>query len=168
MKKFIVSIVSILCVMSFSSCSVTYLTKGDMVLLDNNGKVLKEYDDATFQSETYECGYQRQASYAIKDGGGISFVDKYGNSNFVSGGIIIIENIHTLSINNLDNSDDSNISENRRNSMKYKELGNKIDKLKKKQRDYKDDTVKYAEIEKEIQELSKQRMEYLGKIRNIY
>lgn len=170
MKKIIVVLIGILCLMFITSCgSVTYLTKGDMVVLDGNGNIVKEYDDATFQSETYYDSGGKESHYSIKEGGSISFVDKYGNSNFVSGGIIIIENMHYTKIdNNSIYNNDSNVSESRYNSIKYKELGKEIDKLKKEQKNYKNNSVKYNELEKKIQELSKQRMEYLGKINNIY
>ena len=85
-------------VLSLSSCGVTTkVTYGDISVLDYGGKVIRQWDNATMDvvvTDNYS-GEKLYRSYAIKDGGGLSFTDNTGESHYTSGGIIIVDNIRT-------------------------------------------------------------------------
>lgn len=96
--KHIFTAVLAIAVLSLSSCGVTTkVTYGDISVLNYDGTVIRQWDNATMDvvvTDNYS-GEKLYRSYAIKDGGGLSFVDKTGESHYVSGGIIIVDNIST-------------------------------------------------------------------------
>ncbi len=92
----------ILLMVILSSCGVTIYTtttSGDITLLNNNGEVIRQWEESTMSVETTitSGGYTTSSDYVgtpLKNGG-INFTDKNGESHYVSGGIIIIDNIKT-------------------------------------------------------------------------
>ena len=82
-----------------TSCGVTKVTSyGDVSLLNTNGEVIQKWDSSTLSSETYDNYTGEQISYSqpLKNSG-LNFTDKDGESHYISGGIIIVNNIRTIS-----------------------------------------------------------------------
>lgn len=91
----------ILLMVILSSCGAyitTITTSGDITLLNNNGEVIKQWEESTMSVDitSTEGGYihSEHIGTPLKNGG-INFTDKNGESHYVSGGIIIIDNIKT-------------------------------------------------------------------------
>ena len=91
----------ILLMVILSSCGVTIYTtttSGNITLLNNNGEVIRQWEESTMSVETtIISGGAASTDYVgnpLKNGG-INFTDKNGESHYVSGGIIIIDNIKT-------------------------------------------------------------------------
>ena len=79
-----------------TSCGVTKITSyGDVSLLNNNGEIIQKWDSSTLSSETYYAGEQISYSFPLKNGG-LNFTDKDGEGHYISGGIIIVDNIRTI------------------------------------------------------------------------
>lgn len=72
-----------------TSCSVTHNTIGDITLLDNNGGIIREWDNSIIHQEL-DNGYTTFTSFK---NGGLNFVDESGEAHYISGGIIIVDNI---------------------------------------------------------------------------
>ena len=80
-----------------TSCGVTKVTTyGDVSLLNNNGEIIQKWNSSTLSSETYYAGEQLSYSFPLKNGG-LNFTDKDGEGHYISGGIIIVDNIRTIS-----------------------------------------------------------------------
>lgn len=88
--------------------TVITTTYGDISLLDNNGGVVREWDNSTIQGETetttdyYEFyggeSHWKNSSHSTSTftslkNNGLNFTDESGETHYVSGGIIIIDNI---------------------------------------------------------------------------
>lgn len=82
-----------------TSCGVTNVTSyGDVSLLNINGEVIQKWENSTLGSETYDNSTGQQISYSLPlKNGGLNFTDKDGESHYISGGIIIVNNIRTIS-----------------------------------------------------------------------
>ena len=82
-----------------TSCGVTKVTSyGDVSLLNTNGEIIQKWDSSTLGSETYDNSTGQQISYSLPlKNGGLNFTDKDGESHYISGGIIIVDNIRTIS-----------------------------------------------------------------------
>ena len=81
-----------------TSCGVTKITSyGDVSLLNTNGETIQKWENSTLGSETYDnyTGEQISYSFPLKNGG-LNFTDKDGESHYISGGIIIVDNIRTI------------------------------------------------------------------------
>ena len=81
------------------SCGVTNVTSyGDVSLLNTNGEMIQKWENSTLSSETYDNSTGQQISYSqpLKNSG-LNFTDKDGESHYISGGIIIVDNIRTIS-----------------------------------------------------------------------
>lgn len=94
---------------SWVSTRVTTTTYGDISLLDNNGEVIREWNNTAIQGEIetttdfYEFyggeSHWKHRSYGITStftslkNNGLNFTDESGETHYVSGGIIIIDNI---------------------------------------------------------------------------
>lgn len=81
-----------------TSCGVTKVTSyGDVSLLNTNGEVIQKWENSTLGSETYDNSTGQQISYSqpLKNSG-LNFTDKDGESHYISGGIIIVDNIRTI------------------------------------------------------------------------
>ena len=81
-----------------TSCGVTKIVSyGDVSLLNNNGEIIQKWDSSTLSSETYDNYTGEQISYFLPlKNGGLNFTDKDGESHYISGGIIIVDNIRTI------------------------------------------------------------------------
>ena len=82
-----------------TSCGVTKIVSyGDVSLLNTNGEVIQKWDSSTLSSETYDNYTGQQISYSLPlKNGGLNFTDKDGEAHYISGGIIIVDNIRTIS-----------------------------------------------------------------------
>lgn len=107
MAKFFVFVLS---VFLLTNCSVTtYYTKGNISLYDNNGSLMKEWNDAVIESE---------------EGGFLNF--SYDNKQYlINGGIIIIEDINEISTKKVEKNNNENDY-----SIRYKEIKKEINNLK--------------------------------------
>lgn len=72
-----------------TSCSITHNTVGDITLLDNNGEIIREWDNSIIHQEM-DNGY---TTFTSLKNGGLNFVDESGEAHYISGGIIIVDNI---------------------------------------------------------------------------
>lgn len=98
MKKFIVFLLAsiLLC-----SCATTFVTQtyGDISLLNNNGETIKKWDNSVLETTraVASTGAYAEATElnGFKASGAVNFKDKNGEYHWVSGGIIIIDNLRT-------------------------------------------------------------------------
>lgn len=100
--KHIFTAVLAIAVLSLSSCAITgnitHTTYGDISVLDLNGQTIRKWDNCTMDvAVTDGYGQSLHKSYAIKEGGGLSFTDNTGEAHYVHGGVIIVDNIHSES-----------------------------------------------------------------------
>ena len=81
-----------------TSCGVTKITSyGDVSLLNTNGEMIQKWENSTLSSETYDNYTGEQISYSLPlKNGGLNFTDKDGETHYISGGIIIVDNIRTI------------------------------------------------------------------------
>ena len=76
-----------------ASCATTkYVTFGDVTVLNSAGEVIKQFDDSILDAEEYIKYPQSQCLV----NGGLKFTDANGESHYVSGGIILVDNIETI------------------------------------------------------------------------
>ena len=83
----------------FTSCGVTnVISYGDVSLLNTNGEMIQKWESSTLSTEIYDnyTGQQISYSYPLKNSG-LNFTDKDGETHYISGGIIIVDNIRTIS-----------------------------------------------------------------------
>lgn len=81
----------------FTSCGVTnVISYGDVSLLNTNGEMIQKWESSTLSTEIYDnyTGQQISYSYPLKNSG-LNFTDKDGGTHYISGGIIIVDNIRT-------------------------------------------------------------------------
>ena len=80
-----------------TSCGVTnVISYGDVSLLNTNGEMIQKWENSTLSSETYDNYTGEQISYFFPlKNGGLNFTDKDGEGHYISGGIIIVDNIRT-------------------------------------------------------------------------
>ena len=81
----------------FTSCGVTnVISYGDVSLLNTNGEMIQKWESSTLSTEIYDnyTGQQISYSYPLKNSG-LNFTDKDGETHYISGGIIIVDNIRT-------------------------------------------------------------------------
>ena len=170
MKKFVFIIVSII----LSSCASTYLytSYGDITIMDNNGKVLREYDNATIEvtEETIAYNYYNNTTKfnMIKQGGSINFIDNNNVTHFVSGGIVIVDNIKTNVV-------DKYVKEEKEREIEEKKVEyenynaqmeneeKKVDKLIEKYKEYQDNYIALCDKKPTTNNKTKQR-DLAGKI----
>ena len=82
----------------FTSCGVTnVISYGDVSLLNTNGEMIQKWESSTLSTEIYDnyTGQQISYSYPLKNSG-LNFTDKDGEGHYISGGIIIVDNIRTI------------------------------------------------------------------------
>ena len=82
----------------FTSCGVTnVISYGDVSLLTTNGEMIQKWESSTLSTEIYDnyTGQQISYSYPLKNSG-LNFTDKDGEGHYISGGIIIVDNIRTI------------------------------------------------------------------------
>ena len=98
MKHLITLAIALITAATLSSCGVTTtITYGDISVLDLNGKQIRQWDNCTMDVSVKDnySGQNLQKTYAIKNGGGLAFTDDSGESHYVAGGVIIVDNIRT-------------------------------------------------------------------------
>lgn len=89
MKKFLIPLViTLLSLFLFSGCAT--LTRGDIIHRDSTGQVIQMYPNATIGS-SYEADGR-----GLKLGGGLLFTDEKGQTRYISGGIITIDNVRSV------------------------------------------------------------------------
>lgn len=96
--KHIITILAIAAAAILTSCgTTTMITYGDISVLDLNGKQIRQWDNCTMDVSVTDnySGQNLQKTYAIKNGGGLAFTDDSGESHYVAGGVIIVDNIRT-------------------------------------------------------------------------
>ena len=82
----------------FTSCGVTnVISYGDVSLLNTNGEMIQKWESSTLSTEIYDNYTGQQISYSqpLKNSG-LNFTDKDGEGHYISGGIIIVDNIRTI------------------------------------------------------------------------
>ena len=107
----------------FTSCGVTnVISYGDVSLLNTNGEMIQKWENSTLSSETYYAGERISYSLPLKNGG-LNFTDKDGEGHYISGGIIIVDNIRTTghSEPTIQTSDDNQESEYENLKKQYSE-----------------------------------------------
>lgn len=121
----------------FTSCGVTnVISYGDVSLLNTNGEMIQKWESSTLSTEIYDnyTGQQISYSYPLKNSG-LNFTDKDGETHYISGGIIIVDNIRTTNHSEptIQVSDDNQESEYENLKKQYSEkrqyLKNNKDKL---------------------------------------
>ena len=109
----------------FTSCGVTnVISYGDVSLLNTNGEMIQKWESSTLSTEIYDnyTGQQISYSYPLKNSG-LNFTDKDGETHYISGGIIIVDNIRTTghSEPTIQTSDDNQESEYEKLKKQYSE-----------------------------------------------
>ena len=109
----------------FTSCGVTnVISYGDVSLLNTNGEMIQKWESSTLSTEIYDnyTGQQISYSYPLKNSG-LNFTDKDGETHYISGGIIIVDNIRTTdhSEPTIQTSDDNQESEYENLKKQYSE-----------------------------------------------
>jgi len=76
-----------------ASCATTkYVTFGNVTVLNSAGEVIKQFDDSILDTEEY-IKYPQSRCLV---NGGLKFTDADGELHYVSGGIILVDNIETI------------------------------------------------------------------------
>jgi hypothetical protein len=142
-----------------TSCGVTnVISYGDVSLLNTNGEMIQKWDNSTLGTETYDnySGQQIAYSHPLKNGG-LNFTDKDGETHYISGGIIIVNNIRTTK-----NPEIQMESTNNQQTSEYENLKKLYSEKKQYLKEHKD-TLSEQEVEN-----IKKEMKYLkGKIQSI-
>ncbi len=147
MKKFFMFIGIIVV---FSSCSVQRYVYGDVSIMNNNGELLRYYENSLL--ETYVDG--KMTSSAIKVGGSVNFIDDNDVNHFVSGGIIIVDNIKTTTgVYNLLSSNKKSDNEKEKDIADFKSLKKRIYEKEKGLKKIKNNVEEYKKQKEEINEL---------------
>lgn len=163
-------IATFIALVTLTSCGVvSKAVYGDITLMDDNGQIIRQYDNSVLQYEEMDIatGKKTSSTYPIKDGGGIIFSDSKGESHYIHGGIIIVDNIrNSSSVDNIKNSSEPVVYNNQDpefdlNQVKYdiEELNQQISE-KKKYLEINGDTMKpkeYMKLRNEIKDLKKQK-----------
>ncbi len=154
-------IATFIALVTLTSCGVvSKAVYGDITLMDDNGQIIRQYDNSVLQYEEMDMatGKKTSSAYPIKDGGGLIFSDSKGESHYIHGGIIIVDNIRNSSAPVVYNNQDPEFD---LNQVKYDidELDHQISE-KKKYLEIHGDTMKpkeYIKLSNEIKDLKKQK-----------
>lgn len=117
------SIIPFILLAVLTSCGVTsVISYGDVSLLDSNGEMIQQWDNSTLGISAYDncTGQKISYSYPLKNEG-LNFTDKDGEVHYISGGIIIVNNIRTTRYPAQSISDDIQISEYENLRRQYQE-----------------------------------------------
>jgi len=95
--KHIITLISTIILIILTSCGVsTRVTYGDISVLGNDGQSIRQWDNCAMDATVIDHSSGTiSKTYAIRDGGGLAFTDDSGESHYVTGGVIIVDNIHT-------------------------------------------------------------------------
>ena len=165
MKKFIFIILVII----LSSCGVvTYTTIGDITRKDYNGNVIDTWKGATIMYEEPKYNSYTKTTYTQKyafdagSSGVLNFVDSDGNSHYIQGGIITIDNIRKYRIvDNIYTDSNGKTTIIREQSdekailiQTYKELKSKLDYYRSQLRHFRKGSQDYNRAKRKIDELN--------------
>lgn len=100
MKHIITLLAILLTTITLSSCGVsTRVTYGDISVLGYDGKAVRQWDNCAMDVTVIDHSSGAiNKTYAIKDGGSLMFTDDAGETHYVSGGIIIVDNIRNTAV----------------------------------------------------------------------
>ena len=106
MKHIITLLAIVFATITISSCGVskTIITYGDISILGYDGKTVRKWDNCTMDTETIDGSYVSK-THAIKEGGGLLFTDDIGESHYINGGIIVVDNIRSTRVYNKEDQD---------------------------------------------------------------
>lgn len=90
MRKILIIIATALCL---SSCAITTYYYADITLMNDNGNIIKKWDDAQIGYE--KTAYQYNEGWSTKSAFGMSFLDNQGRLIHLRGGIVIVDNFRT-------------------------------------------------------------------------
>lgn len=166
MKKYIYIIAIAICACACSPKNYTTYTYGDIYLLNNSGDKIYEWDNSTMEINTVSTDgvsyYKENKTVAIKDGGGLLFSDKYGETHYVNGGIIIVDNIRSSSKepqsvqkdkNDIEREKEGTINEYKRLKGELKNHKAKVKKVSKDSEEYTHHKTAIKKIESELKKL---------------
>lgn len=77
----------------FQSCSTTKsFTFGDITVLNSNGEIIRQWDDSILDPKVFK-DFPNKTCYV---NGGLFFTDNNGEYHYISGGVIVVDNIETI------------------------------------------------------------------------
>ena len=98
--KNIITLISTFILITLTSCGVsTRVTYGDISVLGYDGKAVRQWDNCAMDVTVIDhSSGQVSKTYAIRDGGSLMFTDDAGETHYISGGIIIVDNIRNTAV----------------------------------------------------------------------
>lgn len=87
-----------------AACAPTYYVIGDVTHRNNSGQLLCEYPSSVIATQNYDYGLHRYVEYKSFTGNGFFFNDRLGEHRFICGGIIQIDSIHLVKIDDYEKS----------------------------------------------------------------
>ena len=93
-------------VIFMSACAPTYYVIGNVTHRNESGDLMKEYPAAVIATQDYDYGLYRYIEYKSFTGNGFFFNDRFGERKFISGGIIQIDSIKLVRIDEYDKAKD--------------------------------------------------------------
>ena len=148
MKHIIISLCLIIAATSCSTIS-KIITTGDVSLLNDKGELIQQWNKSTLEYSLYVDGHTEEQFHSLGNGG-LKFKDKDGTHHYISGGIIIVDNISTKHY-------EEDINYNKSTNLR-KKLHNLETQLYQKQDELKSTSEpnKYNALKQEIKLLKKQ------------
>lgn len=89
-------------VIFMSACAPTYYVIGNVTHRNESGDLMNEYPAAVIATQDYDYGLYRYIEYKSFTGNGFFFNDRSGERKFISGGIIQIDSIKLVRIDEYD------------------------------------------------------------------
>lgn len=83
-------------IIAATSCSTISktVTIGDVSLLNDKGELIQQWNKSTLEYSLYVDGHTEEQFHSLGNGG-LKFKDNKGIHHYISGGIIIVDNIST-------------------------------------------------------------------------
>ena len=95
--KQIITLFSIILILS--SCSITRITYGDISMFNTDGTLIRQWDNCSMEENVSQYDGRNirttRLYHGIDKSEGLSFMDSTGETHYISGGIIIVDNIRT-------------------------------------------------------------------------
>lgn len=95
--KHIITLISIILILS--SCSVTRITYGDISMFNTDGTLIRQWDNCSMEENITQYDGRNirttRLYHGVDKSEGLSFMDSTGETHYISGGIIIVDNIHS-------------------------------------------------------------------------
>ena len=98
-------------VIFMSACAPTYYVIGNVTHRNESGDLMNEYPAAVIATQDYDYGLYRYIEYKSFTGNGFFFNDCSGERKFISGGIIQIDSIKLVRIDEYDKAKDKAVSD---------------------------------------------------------